>query len=918
MKMWRLITLFIIFFTGNDVYGSIYENYRLPNTSIPSRYQIMFSIPTEVLTRESNTFTGAVIIRFQVTKPTDVVHLHSAVNISSMSLKYNENFTVAINNVSTNYTTEILTVKLTKNITVGIDYDLEIEYFGTVETVNLHGLYVGQYTVNDTVEYLLATQFEATNARRVFPCFDEPQYKATFALSISYPMGFVAFSNTPGFVDNFDEENHIATRTFSETLRMSTYLLAFTITKFTCTSRIVGSTFFEVCSRNSTIKDRELALEYGIKIVETLDKWTNYYHNVTNIKKLGQVALPEFEAGAMENWGMITYRELTLLWNENLSGDIYKQQILSIISHEFSHMWFGNLVTTKWWDSVFLNEGFARYFQYFILHQIDGMGTFEMDKQFIIDQQYSALLEDGTSNNNSLIHEAWTPEQISNKFDIISYNKGACIIRMIENLVGTNIFQSALRQYIKNNVFESTTPDDLWEAFTQVIPNGTLRESIPFTEFIKNWIKESGYPIVIVQTNGSNVILTQKRFSYENFDDKQWYVPITYKLSGSQTFETAWLKPNRSLQLNNVLSDNGWIVINHNSQGYYRVHYDSIMLERLTTALKSDINQFSDLDRAQIVDDILNLASSTKMEYSEVFKILQYVKNETSYYPLYAAIKSLDGVKNIFGNDSILGKKMNNMVLELTENIINSVSFTNWTTINQISVLKFNMLWTTVCSSGQEKCILETTKLYQQFKRNEIKIHPNQRYLVYCNAIRYSSNIQEDWNFLWNRLHEIDQPHEIRDILNSLGCTSNNKYLETFLTQSINSSSVIRLQDITTVWSTVCKNNPNGVDIAFDYFTKNYEQILNYYTKGMSLFRGIVSMCTNQNQLAKVQKFYDQQPNSSSLSSSIKSGLQTIEKKLKFKSTVEKDLMKYFGLPSSASSTSALCISLLLSIVIFI
>lgn len=917
--MWRLFILFIMSYTrANEVDGRTYENYRLPNTSFPSRYQIMIAIPNEVLTRENNTFTGTVIITFEVIKPTDVVHLHSAVNISSMSLKYNENSTIDITNFSTNYTTEIMTVHLTKNLTTKIDYDLEIDYFGTVETVDIQGLYVSQYTENSTIEYLLTTQFESTYARRVFPCFDEPQYKATFALSISYPTGYRAISNTPSLVDSFDEKNLVATRTFSETLRMSTYLLAFTISKFTCTSRIVGSTFFEVCSRNAVIGDRELALKYGISIVEALDKWTNYYHNVTNIKKLGQVAIPDFESGAMENWGLITYREMNLLWNKDFTGDIYKQQILFIIAHEFAHMWFGNLVTTKWWDSLFLNEGFARYFQYFILHQIDDMETYELDKQFIVNQQYSAFVDDGTLNSDSLAHKVWTPDQISNKFDTISYSKGACILRMIENLIGTVNFQTAIRQYIKDNAFESATPDDLWKTFIQVIPNGTLAESIPFSKFINNWIEQSGYPVVRVETNGSDVILTQKRFLYESVDDMQWYVPITYKLSGTEKIETVWLRPYAPLKLNNVLSDNGWIIVNHNSQGYYRVHYDKIILERLTAALKSNLDQFSDLDRAQIVDDILNLARSTEMEYSEAFKLLQFIKNETSYYPLYAAIKGLNDLKSRFGNNSAVGKKINSMIVELIERELLSVSFTNWTITDQISTLKYIMLWTTACLSGTENCRIETTKIFQQFKRNETTIDPNQRYLVYCNALRYSSNIGEDWNFLWNRLQEIDQPHEVNDILKSLGCTNSKEHVEKYLSQSINSSSVIRLQDITTVWSSVYTDSPKGAELAFNYFSKNYRRILKYDTQGISLFRGIVSKFTNADQLGKVKRFFNEQPMNSPIRSSVRSGIQTVEKTLKWQSNVENDLKKYFGLPSSASSTSALYISLLLSIVIFV
>ncbi|VEN38178.1 unnamed protein product [Callosobruchus maculatus] len=360
MTLWYLLCLLVILQSCAA---------RLPTNCKPSSYKISLVVPETSLTSTGNTFTGNVDITFQLMQKTSSLQLHSShdrLTIKTLQLKHIATDTI-IPQTSSVDETDVLTITTTQELEVG-NYNLQISYDGRLSTTDMNGVYKSSYVDSTgTKKYLVATQFEATHARKGFPCFDEPSYKATFTVDITVPKGFLAMSNTEVISQNAPSLSTVRYQ-FQPTPVMSTYLVAFVVSDFTCTEVPGSSTKNHVCSRSETVNTRYWAVEVTPKLLNSLNVYTGIPYT-ESISKLDQVALPDFRSGAMENWGLITYREARLLFDPEEDGTSVKQTIALVIAHELSHSWFGNLVTLAWWSETFLNEGFARYFQNKITHE---------------------------------------------------------------------------------------------------------------------------------------------------------------------------------------------------------------------------------------------------------------------------------------------------------------------------------------------------------------------------------------------------------------------------------------------------------------------------------------------------------------------------------------------------------------------
>ncbi|CAH1278001.1 unnamed protein product [Diabrotica balteata] len=423
------------------------SDYRLSETTVPSKYDLLLNVPRECFEGKSKTYSGIVSVIFSVSEPKNTILINSLVNISSITAtEYKSGQSVEVGGFYPNSTTQIVEIQFANNLIVDVDYELQINF--TSQLINLIGFYTNEYLADGATEYLATTQFEPNYARLAFPCFDEPQYKAIFTLTLIHPSDFLAAANTPIADAQKNDETSMTTTVFEDTPIMSPYLLSFTISKYNCSTTTDSAIVHEVCTRRDFASQRELALEYGVKFLNALGTWTQLPYETLGISKMDQYSFPTFGAGAMENWGMVTYQEYALLYSAQDTSNRDKQEVLITIAHEFSHMWFGDYVTTKWWNSVFLNEGFAAYFQYFIFNQLPELTEFEMNKQFIIEGQVGALLSDADNSSSSLTSEPPSPIDIWNKFGAISYNKGASIIRMVENTVGSDRFKRILHNYL--------------------------------------------------------------------------------------------------------------------------------------------------------------------------------------------------------------------------------------------------------------------------------------------------------------------------------------------------------------------------------------------------------------------------------------------------------------------------------------
>jgi glutamyl aminopeptidase len=354
-------------------------------------------------------------------------------------------------------------------------------------------------------------------------------------------------------------------------------------------------------------------------------------------------------SGAMETWGLVTYRETNLLYDRNVSSTANKQRIAAVIAHEFAHMWFGNLVTMKWWSDLWLNEGFASYIEFKGISA--AWPEWKMEDQFTVDTMHSIMSLDATLGSHPIVVGVETPDQITEIFDGVTYNKGASIIRMVEDFIGVEGFREGVSAYLDANKFMNADSNDLVMHL-----EGKINEDV--TAILNTWIRQKGLPVVNVERIGNNFRLTQKRFLTDpDAEGKEtlvseynykWSIPITYVTSANTTgVQRQWFHHNLNELVIPIEGNVVWIKFNKDQIGYYRVKYEPAMWQSLNNALEQNISSMSVLDRAHLLNDVFSLAEALQVPYDTALTMTKYLKAETSFVPWDVASSKLKGIRNL-------------------------------------------------------------------------------------------------------------------------------------------------------------------------------------------------------------------------------------------------------------------------------
>ena len=380
-------------------------------------------------------------------------------------------------------------IRITFKNALGIGrHTLQITFSGDIND-QMAGFYRSKYTNrNGQSDYMASTQFEALEARRCFPCWDEPNRKAEFILTLNVESHLNALSNMP--VKEETQMKSLTKYQFEKTPKMSTYLLAFCVGEFDyieTTTQPEGeepSVVIRVYTPPNRQAEGQFALETGKACLELYNK---YFKVPFPLPKMDMIAITEFAAGAMENWGLVTYREVDLLIDEKTASPQQKQRVAIVVCHELAHQWFGNLVTMEWWDDLWLNEGFASWMETYSTNKI--YPDFNMWTEFTGSQQARALQLDSLKSSHPVQVPIYHAEEVEQVFDAISYSKGATVVQMVEAILGETNFQEGLQLYMQRYQYKNTTTDDLWGAWQEV-------SGQPITEIMNNWTKQMGYPLI--------------------------------------------------------------------------------------------------------------------------------------------------------------------------------------------------------------------------------------------------------------------------------------------------------------------------------------------------------------------------------------------------------------------------------------
>lgn len=491
-------------------------------------------------------------------------------------------------------------------------YTVSLSFSGKI-TKQMSGIYPCFFKHEGKEKKLVATQFESHHAREVFPCIDEPEAKATFDLILTSPNGETVIANTPAKSQSKTKAGLVTE--FETTPKMSTYLLAFVYGEMKFREQkskrgVVVRTY----ATPDNVEITDFALDTAVKI---LDFYNDYFGIDYPLPKCDLIALPDFAAGAMENWGCITFREQALLVDPKHTSLGNKQYVALVIAHELAHQWFGNLVTMRWWSDLWLNEGFASWIEYLAVDHL--FPEWKMWTQFIVDEQQQALKMDALEYTHPIEVPVYHPDEIRTIFDAISYSKGASVIHMLNDYLGAETFKRGLQYYLKQHSYRNTDTVDLWTALEEIAHK-------PVKKFMNSWTSQPGFPLISVKVNGSTVQAAQKRFfinpQHTILPDEQWPIPL---LSKGQTSVDLLEKPT----LKTAIKNSGNIQFNSGHSGFYRTVYNASHLEKLGQQIKK--GHLSSIDRLGLLADLFEAAKAGQCDTIDALHFLGNFKAEDDY-----------------------------------------------------------------------------------------------------------------------------------------------------------------------------------------------------------------------------------------------------------------------------------------------
>jgi len=535
---------------------------------------------------------------------------------------------------------EKLNIYLSRELHPG-EYKLFIEFEGILND-KLAGFYRSRYQVDGKEKYLATTQFEAADARRAFPCIDHPSFKATFNITLIIDKHLTAISNTR--VTNSTEavENSLwqgdkkgkKMVVFERTPLMSTYLLYLGVGEFKYLEEKYNDISLRVITTPGKKQYGKFALECAKKSLEYFEKYFDYPYP---LKKLDLIAIPEFATGAMENWGAITFRENALLFYPEKSSKATLQRIASIIAHEIAHQWFGNLVTMKWWDDLWLNESFATYMAYKAVNYY--WPEWDVWSQYVTDTVFEGMGLDSLKSSHPIKAIVKNTVELDELFDEIAYEKGGSILRMLDLYLGERVFRDGLRNYIKKYQYKNAAAPDLWNEFENA-------SNKPAADLMQKYITQVGFPLVSVKKKNNYLELSQRRFLLENDTEERsnWNIPILMQL-GSKKHSRFLLK--KQSDIIKLPSKTEFININFDYSGFFISDYSFDLHNKLA----ENVSHLNHSDKLGLIHDLFSLILSGKKDLEELYRCIEtFFTEEKSLIVLHYIISKFTGIYRLSKN----------------------------------------------------------------------------------------------------------------------------------------------------------------------------------------------------------------------------------------------------------------------------
>ncbi|XP_032894075.1 thyrotropin-releasing hormone-degrading ectoenzyme [Amblyraja radiata] len=847
--------------------GQPWAQLRLPASVKPSHYDLNITV-----FMDNFTFSGVVSIQIDCVKSTRYIVLHAdKLRIKGVEVTVeNRSAPLGLRRYFLYPQNQMLVIILTHDLKAHQRYTVTLNY-GALIADELLGFFRSSYVTAGERRYLAVTQFSPTHARKTFPCFDEPVYKATFRIGIKYQDTYLALSNMPVDVTTHEEGGWVTDR-FVQTPRMSTYYLAWAICNFTYKETVTDSGItVGLYARPDAIQQG--SGDYALNITKRLLEFYEDYFNISySLPKLDLLAVPKFPYAAMENWGLSVFVEERILLDTEVSSISHFLDVTMVVIHEICHQWFGDLVTPIWWEDVWLKEGFAHYFEYIgtdYLHP-----EFNMEKQrFLTDNLHEVMVLDGLASSHPISQEVLQATDIDRVFDWIAYKKGAALIRMVANFMGQNVFQKGLQAFLTAHMYGNAGRNDLWNKLRETLQK--IGKNINIKEVMDCWTLQMGYPVVTIVRNEKNVdilTITQEHFLYDhnrkstNSSNSSylWKIPLTVavgNLSHISTETMIWINNKTENHQIGMLDENIWFLGNLNQTGYFRVNYDLKNWRLLIEQLMTKPEVISVGNRAGLIDDAFNLARAGYLPQSIPLEIIKYLHKEKEFLPWHAASNVLlyldrlvDRNKeyNIFKQYVVQQVASMYLALGWPEDAANSsvVQASYQTEELRRKVLLLS------CKFGIVHCHNKATLLLSKWmETGQNRIPPNVRDIVYCTGI----SLMDDnvWEFIWSKYQSSTVVLERKILLESLACSKNPLLLSRLLNLSL-SSQLVPDQNVIDVIIHVAKY-PNGRDLAWKFFQEKWATFNSRFGEALfiisRLIKGVTEFLSTEVEFNELKSF---------------------------------------------------------------
>ena len=737
-----------------------------------------------------------------------------------------------------------------------------ITYTGQI-TDNMTGIYPSYYTVDGVKKEIISTQFESHFAREAFPSVDEPEAKATFDLALKFDQaeGELALSNMP----EIDVENRKATGVwkFETTPRMSSYLLAFAagdmqgITAKTKNGTLVGV----YATKAHPESNLEFALDIAVRCIEFYEE---YYGVKYPIPQSLHVALPDFSAGAMENWGLVTYREIYLLVDEN-STALSRQTVALVVAHELAHQWFGNLVTMKWWDDLWLNESFANMMEYVSVDAIEP--SWKIFEDFQTSGVPYALKRDATDGVQSVHVEVKHPDEINTLFDgAIVYAKGSRLMHMLRRWLGDDAFRKGLGAYFEKHQYGNTIGRDLWDDLSQASGRDVAA-------FMDAWLEQPGYPVVTAKVENDSLILTQKQFFIGEHEDRGrlWPVPLNSNWQGlPDTLTTERLEiPNYAAL---AAQNDGALRLNTENTAHYITDYQGELLD----ALLNNLSSLDNISKLQIVQERRLLAESGKISYADLLPVISKLANETSYMVVSAVSQVLEGLNRFVDEGSQTEEDYKALLKVLSQSNFDRLGFEKQAGESDEDEMVRQLIVGNMIKADDETAKAQASQIFDKYRDNLEKLPAAIRLQVLVNQIKHHES--KELTKLYLDLYVASNDGSFKNALSTaLSYTKNKETLDELLA-TWKDKFTVKPQDLS-AWYGRFLSRDFTQEAVWSWARENWDWIKAALGGDMSFDSFVISpamVFKTEKRLAEYKAFFEPQLDDMAISRNISMGIKEI------------------------------------------